>query len=329
MKFDYIIGNPPYQESDGGGNGASAMPVYHTFIEQAKQLNPKCISMITPSRWFNGGKGLDQFRNEMLHDDRLCVIHDYLEASDCFSGVQIKGGVSYFLWDKDRHGDCKVYSHSSAEDVEPVIRPLLEEGCDTFIRFNEAVEFLHKVLDKHEPSMIEKVSSRMPFGLPNTYKGYKERKNATDVEIYVSGNEKEFKGNIAYAPMEDISRGIEFINVHKVFIGKAGSGSDSFPHMILSKPFYGKPGTACNESYLVIGPFDSKEQCENVISYIKTKFFRMLVLLKKSSQNAARGVYELVPQQDFSQKWNDDELYKKYNISDEEIDFINSMIKDM
>lgn len=329
MKFDVIIGNPPYQLSDGGGNGASAKPIYQLFVQSAKKMKPRFITMITPSRWFAGGKGLDEYRDEMLHDNHIRVIHDFPEASDCFSGVQIKGGVSYFLWDRDNAGNCDVYSHKGSDIFGPVTRPLLEKDCDTFIRYNEAVDILHKVMKFEEKSMEDLISTRLPFGLPNTYKGNKTPKSSSDLKIYVSGNDREVRGTIAYAPIKDISRGHEMIPWHKVFIAKAGSGSDSFPHPILPRPFYGEPNTVCNESYLVIGSFKDKTECENVMSYISTKFFRFLVLLKKNSQNAAKGVYQLVPQQDFSKSWTDEELYEKYGLTDEEIDFINLMIKPM
>jgi len=285
--------------------------------------------MITPSRWFTGGKGLDEYRDEMLHDNHIRVIHDFPEASDCFSGVQIKGGVSFFLWDRDNKGDCAVYSHKGEMVSAPAIRPLLEEGCDTFIRYNEAVDILHKVKQFNEISMEKMVSTRLPFGIPNTYKGNRTKSASSDLMIYVSGNDREVRGTTAYAPIKDISKGHEMIPWHKVYIAKAGSGSDSFPHPILPKPFYGAPSTVCNESYLVIGPFTDKKECDNVISYISTKFFRFLVLLKKNSQNAARGVYQLVPQQDFSKSWTDEELYAKYSLTEEEIAFIESMIKPM
>lgn len=329
MKFDVIISNPPYQLNDGGGNGASAKPIYQLFIQQAQKLNPRYIAMITPSRWFTGGKGLDEFRDEMLHDRRIRIIHDFPDASDCFAGVQIKGGVSYFLWDRDNCGECEVYSHKGNEVSGPSTRPLLEQGCDTFIRYNEAISILHKVMSREEKSMESLISARLPFGLPNTYKGNKNKLSDTDLKIYVSGNDREIRGGTAFVPVEKITRGEEMIPWHKVFIAKAGSGSDAFPHPILPKPFYGEPNTVCNESYLVIGPFSGENECKNVMSYIETRFFRFLVLLKKNSQNAARGVYQLVPQQNFSKPWTDEELYKKYGITEDEISFIESMIKPM
>ena len=329
MKFDVIISNPPYQLSDGGGNGASAKPIYHLFVQAAKKMNPRFVTMITPSRWFAGGKGLDEFRDEMLHDDSVRVIHDFPQASDCFSGVQIKGGVSYFLWDRDNHGGCKVYSHSGNNVSGPVTRPLLEKECNTFIRYNEAIDILHKVMKIPAKSMESLVSARLPFGLPNTYKGNKERSSETDLRIYVSGNERDVRGTAAYVPQKMVTKGQELISCHKVYIAKAGSGSDSFPHPILPRPFYGEPNTVCNESYLVIGPFKSKAECENVMSYIATRFFRFLVLLKKYTQNAAKGVYQLVPVQDFSKSWTDEELYAKYALTKDEIAFIESLVRPM
>jgi len=329
MKFDVIIGNPPYQLNDGGGNGASAMPIYQYFIETALSLNPRYVTMIIPARWYAGGKGLDDFRNKMLKDDRIRIIHDYPNASECFTNVQIKGGVMFFLWNRDSRGLCSVYTHSGNSIDGPSIRPLLEEDSETFIRYNIAVRVLRKVRTYKEESFMKYVSARMPFGIPNTYKGNKNKVYNDDLRIYVSGNDAETKGTLAFIPQKDITKGKEMIKWHKVFISKAGSGSDSFPHPILTKPFYGAPNTVCNESYLVIGPFENEKICDNVMSYIRTRFFRFLVLQKKNSQNAAKGVYQFVPLQDFSRPWTDADLYAKYNLSEDEIAFIESMIRPM
>lgn len=320
MKFDVIIGNPPYQLSDGG-YGISAMPIYDKFIQQAKKLNPRYLSMIVPARWFAGGKGLDSFRDEMLHDTSIRRIDDYPEASDCFNGVQIKGGVCYFLWDRDNKGDCTVVTHRGNSIGKPCSRPLLEKGCNTFIRYNEAVGILHKVMAYKEKSMELLVSSRQPFGLPTTFHG-KKTKGALDIKIY------ENEG-ISFVDESLISKNNDVVGKYKVFIPRAGSGSDAFPHPILGKPFVGEPHSACSETYIYIGPFASREECQNAISYISTRFFRFLAMLKKVTQSTTRSIYTLVPQQDFSKSWTDEELYGKYGLTDEEIAFIESMIKPM
>ena len=153
MKFDVIVGNPPYQLSDGG-NQSSAVPIYHKFIQQAKKLNPKYLTMIVPSRWFTGGRGLDEFRDEMLNDQRVRVIHDFPSSSECFPGVEIKGGVCYFLWERDSSGNCNVYEHDGG-DITFTNRPLLEKGMETFIRYNKAISILKKIQEKGESSFSE------------------------------------------------------------------------------------------------------------------------------------------------------------------------------
>lgn len=320
MKFDVIISNPPYQLSDGG-YGISATPIYDRFITQAKKLRPRYISMIVPARWFAGGKGLDAFRGEMLHDDSLREIHDYPEASDCFSGVQIKGGVCYFLWERDNKGKCTVITHRGDSIGEPRERDLLEKGCDTFIRYNEAIDILHKVMAFKEASMESLVSSRQPFGLPTTFHGHKEKASG-DITIYDNSG-------TSYASRTLITKNYDMVDKCKVFISRAGSGSDSFPHPILGVPFVGSPQTASSETYIFIGPFDSEETCKNVMTYISTRFFRFMVMLKKVTQSTTRSVYTLVPQQDFSKPWTDKELYSKYGITEEEITFIESMVRPM
>lgn len=320
MKFDVVIGNPPYQLSDGGGMGTSAMPIYNKFVEQAKKLNPNYLVMIIPSRWFSGGKGLDDFRDGMLHDNRLCEIHDYIEASDCFPGVQIKGGVCYFLWSQKHNGMCKVTTHRGSECGITVERPLLEKGCETFIRYNEAIGIIRKIQKLSEPSFEDLVSTRRFFGLDSNYES--SSKNPKDTLLYRNGG-------TTYISKSEIEKNTEYIDKYKVFISKAGSGSDTFPHQILGVPFVAKPGSAATETYLLIGPFDNEEVCNNVCSYIATRFFRFCVLQKKSTQNAAKGVYSFVPMQDFSKPWTDEELYTKYGLTEEEISFIESMIKPM
>lgn len=329
MKFDVIIGNPPYQLNIGVEKENYAVPIYQKFVEQAKKLNPRYLTMIIPARWYAGGRGLDEFRDEMLNDDRLSVIHDYPDAGDVFPGVQIKAGVCYFLWERDRHGDCSVTTHLNGDDIGPVVRPLLEKGNDTFIRYNQAISIIQKVFNPVNRSFSELVSPQTPFGIVTSYKGTDKPQSSTDLKMYISGNDKKYKGKAFYAPYDKITKGHDMIPWHKIYINMAGSGSDSFPHQILGKPFYGEPNTICNQSYLVIGPFKNKDECENAMSYIATKFFRFMVLQKKNAQHAMRGVYQLVPMQDFTKSWTDEELYKKYKLTEDEIAFIESMIKPM
>lgn len=320
MKFDVIISNPPYQMNDGG-NGSSARPIYNNFVSNAKKLNSKFLTMIIPSRWFAGGKGLDDFRDEMINDVHIKILHDYLNSVECFSGVEIKGGICYFLRDKDYCGKCKIYTHQEGIISSVAERPLKEEGSDVFIRFNEAVDILHKVKDFNEASFADIVSSRQPFGITTTFRGL-HNSFPSCIKVYE-------RGGICFTGRDKILRNSQYIDDYKVLISKAYNAGDGYPHQVINKPFISEPGSCCTETYIMIGPFDNETFCNNVISYIQTKFFRFLVLLKKSSQNAAKGVYQFVPMQDFSKPWTDAELYAKYNLTQEEIDFIESMIKPM
>lgn len=321
MHFDVIIGNPPYQLSDGGAQ-ASAKPIYHLFVEQAKKLNPDYLVMITPSRWFAGGKGLDNFRAEMLSDTRIREIHDFPNSSNIFNGVEIKGGVNFFLWDKNYCDDSMIYTHHDKQTISQMKRPLKEKNADTFIRYNEAISILRKVQQFEEDSFSIWVSSRKPFGLETNCSGSLKAYPQDNVILYKNGG-------IANIQQSAIPQNHQWINGHKVYISKAYGAGETFPHQILNYPIYGEPNTACTETYLLIGTFSNKATCENVMSYIKTRFFRFLVMLRKNTQDATRSVYQFVPQQDFSKSWTDKELYQKYGLDNEEIAFIEKMVREM
>lgn len=323
MKFDVIIGNPPYQLSDGGNN-ASAKPIYQLFVQQAKKLNPRYLSMIIPSRWFAGGRGLDAFRNEMLHDNRVRVICDYFDSSECFPAIDLSGGISYFLWDRDNRGDCKIISNVNG-NRSVMDRPLLESNSNILIRFNGAVSIIRKVISKGELEFSEIVSSQKPFGLRTFIQGETKTTSRT-VKLYANRNVSREQG---YIEKEKIIANLDWVNKWKVYISRVYGERGSFPYLVLGKPFIGEPNSCCTETFLVIGPFDDEETCKNVISYIRTKFFRFLVLQQKNTQDAPKRVYSFVPTQNFSEPWTDDKLYAKYGLTEEEIAFVESMIRPM
>lgn len=320
MKFDVIIGNPPYQMSDGG-NGASASPIYQHFVSQAMKLKPRYLTMIIPARWYAGGKGLDEFRDNMLTDQHIRVLHDFQNASDCFPSVEIKGGICYFLWNRENPGLCQVINHNANGNLTTSKRMLKESGASTFIRFNEAINILYKTKKYNEQSFSSLVSSRKPFGLPTYFRGTKI-KQADSIILYENGG-------TSYISSRELKKGHNLVNTYKVYITRAYGAGETFPHQILNKPLVGEKNTCCTETYLVIGPFKTKKEAENVMSYIQTRFFRFLVLLIKNTQDATSRVYQFVPLQDFSKPWTDEELYAKYGLTEEEIAFIESMIKPM
>lgn len=322
MKFDVIIGNPPYQMSDGGGRESSATSLYHKFIIQAKKLYPHYLCMIVPARWYTGGKGLDEFREAMLHDNRLKIIHDFQETDDCFPGLNIRGGVCYFLWDSLYKGDCLVVNHIKGEEIV-MRRPLLEKGCEVFIRHNSSISILKKVQLYKEQTLSQYVSSRKPFGIDSNFSSYSNTKNsANTIRLYRHGED----GYIKESQIEKLKI---YIPRYKVLVSKASPGGDEYPHSIVSKPIIAEPNSVCTETYLVIKCFDTAEECLHLVSYIKTRFFRFMMSLMKNTQNISKASYSFVPLQDFSHPWTDDMLYKKYNLDDKEIAFIESMIRPM
>ena len=320
VKFDVIIGNPPYQLSDGGAQ-ASATPIYQLFVKQAKKLNPRYLTMIIPARWYSGGKWLDEFRAEMIDDKRIRQIHDFLNAQDCFgTGVEIKGGVCYFLWDRDNSGLCRVATHDRASIISESERYLREAGSDVFIRHNLGISIFHKVRSRKENTFDTIVSSRRPFGFTTNYVANPKIK--IGIKLYQ-------RGGIGLVEKKAILRNQPLVEKWKVFISKAYNAGDTYPHQIINKPFVGEPGSCCTETYVVIGPFSNKNETENAISYVRTRFFRFLVFLKKISQDATSKVYSFVPIQDFSRPWTDQELYGKYGLTYDEISFVESMIRPM
>ena len=320
MKFDVIISNPPYQLSTGGSK-AQATPLYDKFVEQSKRLQPRYLTMIIPSRWFSGGFGLDSFRRNMITDNRIRVLHDFISSTDCFgTGVEIKGGVCYFLWDRDHAGECNVITHKDGK-VSEANRYLQENNMEAFIRWNEGISVYHKVQKMAERSFSDFVSSQKPFGLGTAFHGRKTA-IAGDVTLYENGG-------VGYISRNDIPKGLEDVEKYKVFISAGYNGGDSFPHQIIGKPIVAEPNSVCTETYVEIGPVNTLQEAQNLASYMQTKFFRFMVMLLKNTQHALKKVYQLAPLQDFSRKWTDEELYAKYGLSEEEIAFIDSMIRPM
>ena len=334
MKFDVIIGNPPYQLSDGGAQ-ASAIPIYHLFVQQAKKLNPRYIIMITPSRWMTGGRGLDSYRKEMLEDNRLAVIHDFKDATKCFSGVEIKGGVSYFLWDKEKiSSECLVINDEGNEVINQCNRPLLEKDCDIFIRNNSLISIFRKVQSVSESSFSNIVSSMKPFGLRGDFFKNPAKYNLppiSDSEIEngytIYGLDEKQRRVCKYVKKDYPFPKTTEIDRYKMFVPR-NQGEGELGET-LSTPIFAKPNECCTETFIVIGGFNTEEEMHNCWTYIKTKFFRTMLAMKKNDQGCGQGVYQYIPLQDFSKSWTDEELYAKYKLSPEEIDFIESMIRPM
>jgi len=296
MKFDVIIGNPPYQLSDAGDSTGSS-PIYQKFVEQAKKLNPRYLIMIIPSRWFAGGKGLDDFRDTMLHDKHISQLVDYPIASDVFPGVKVIGGVCFFLWARDYLGPCKVITHMNDRKDE-LIRPLDE--FDILVRFNQAVPILKKVLSKKYPPLSEQVSRQKPFGLRTFVKPNEQG----DITLYANKL-------VGMINKEEITMGTEMVNKWKVLISRGyGEGGEAreYPRMILGKPIVAAPPSACTETYLVVGAYKSKNEAGNLAFYLSTRFLRFLVGLRKNTQDVTRYRFAFVPLLSMEKKWSDEEL---------------------
>lgn len=322
MRFDVVIGNPPYQLSDGGAS-ASARPIYQQFIEQAMKLEPRYLVMVTPSRWFAGGKGLDTFRKNMLADRRVRIIVDYIQEKDAFPNVNINGGVNYFLWDRDHVGDCEITTVApGGKRGEKMTRPL--GNFDIFIRRNEAVPILTKVTKKNEKAFSERVSSRKPFGLATDFHGGNNQTAKRNIKFYGSGK-------ISWVSSDQLESNLGWVKKWKVLIPRATDGNENYPLPVWDQtgPFVSGPGEACSETYLVASLAKSKTEAEFIAAYMRTKFFRFLVSLRKSTQDNKASLFTFVPDLEYDHKWTDPELYKRYSLSKSDIAFIDLMIREV
>ncbi len=322
MKFDVIIGNPPYQLSDGG-NAASASPLYHLFVQQAMKLKPRYLSMIIPARWYAGGKGLDDFRSLMLGQRHIRKLVDVANSADCFPGVNIAGGICYFIWDSTYLGDCAVVNMKDGNYTFEQVRPLNE--FDYFVRSNLALSIIRKVLAQKEKLMSSVVYSRNCFSLPTTVSGSKEHGNNT-VKVLTS------KGDI-YLHKSSVSDKQGILDKYKVIITYAMSGGNKPTsdgnYQVLSSLKVLEPCEACTETYLILDVFDTKEGAESMVSFMAGKLSRFLLLQALSSIHITKDKFCFVPYVGFTSTWTDEALYEKYGLTDEEIAFIESMIKPM
>lgn len=322
MKFDVIISNPPYQLSDGG-NKNSAKPIYQHFVHQAMKLKPRFISMIIPARWYAGGKGLDEFRADMLTNKHIARLVDYTNAKDCFPGISLGGGVCYFLWSRDNSGECEYTNiHDNVESTQP--RNLDE--FPVFVRYNEALSIIHKVLKKSKNMVSDVMGGRNPFGFESFARGQEIKQYASDCTLYYSGG-------VGYVSPNSVMKAKELVDKYKVMISRAtsehaGEPDSSGMYNVLSVVKVLKPHEVCTDSYLIAYSTNSEVEANNCADYIRTKFFRFLVLQSVTSISLSKEKFQFVPLMDFSKKWTDEQLYAEFELTADEVSFIESMIKE-
>lgn len=323
MQFDVIIGNPPYQMT-GGAGGTSDSSIYHLFVEQAFKLEPRFVSMVVPSRWMAGGRGMDEFRANMLSSAKLAEIVDFPISKDVFPGVEVKGGICYFLWENAHNGKTNVTTIRGEEVIGPAARDLDE--FDVFVRDTRAVDILHKVQAKSEPSIIDILTGDTPFGIATNFDGYSDTPKAGDVALHLVRSGKRLVG---YIPRTDIRKNAHLIDTWKVLTPKAGSdGGQKIPDVVLGKTLIVAPGSVCSQTFIAFW-VSSEAEARSLQSYYRTKFFRFLVSLRKITQDSLRGTYTWVPQQELNRTWTDALLYEKYGLTQFEIDYIEEVIKPM
>lgn len=324
MKFDVIVGNPPYQigmQDADGNRTANILPLYQKFVEKAIELDPRYLVMITPSRWFTGGKGLDEFRDRMIADRHIRALVDNPKLFDCFPGVEIKGGVSFFLWDRKHNGDCTFSTRIDGNMISTATRDL-RRGDGVVLRDNQAAAIVHKVADRGGEMLSSVVSAMDPFGqvLKTNYQHSKAKPFKGSIPL-VYGNK------VGYITRSQLERREEWVDRWKVLIPKASDGHGREESYVIGEPVALAPGSACTQSYLVAGVFDSREETENYAHYLATKFARFLVLQRKSTQDVRPDKFHFVPMLDMTRRWTDADLYKKFKLSKDERDYIEKSIK--
>lgn len=323
MQFDVIIGNPPYQMT-GGAGGTSDSSIYHLFVQQALKLEPRFVSMVLPSRWMAGGRGLDEFRAEMLNSGHVRALTDFPDSSTAFPGVQIKGGICYFLWNRDHRGTCDVTRISEGAEHFQKNRVLGE--FDVFIRDERALSILRKVMAEKEASILPMISGDTPFGIATNFDDWTEGASRGRIPLHLINRGTR---SVGYVKRASIKKNVEALDVWKVLVPKAYGAGETFPHQILGREILASPPSACTQTYLVISPFESEAAARSFASYYRTRLFRFLVSLRKITQDALRSTYTWVPQQAWDKRWTDELLYEKYGIAQDEIAFIESMIRPM
>lgn len=323
MQFDVIIGNPPYQMK-GGAGGTSDSSIYHLFVEQAIRLEPRYLSMVIPSRWLAGGRGMDEFRKTMLTDRHISHLVDYTKMSTAFPGVDFEGGVGYFLWSREYQGDAQ-YTLFQGDESHPTITRDLG-AHDTFIRDHRALGILERVQTLHEPTMDTVISADTPFGLATNFADYKDKHFRGSVALYRTDRGRRV---IAHTTRSSINKNAHLIDSWKVLFPEAYGERGAIPALVLGPSIVAPPGSVCTQTYLVAGPLASEKEAKSLQSYSKTRFFRFLVSLRKITQHALRSTYTWVPLQTWDRDWTDDVLYKKYGVTKDEQAFIESMIRPM
>lgn len=318
MKFDVIVGNPPYQIGVDGNT--RTRPLYQLFVERAIALDPRYIVMITPSRWFTGGLGLDDYRDKMINDRRLARLVDNPKLFDVFPGVEIKGGVSYFLWDREHNGDCEFSTRIDGTVVSTATRDL-REGHGVVIRDNLASALVHKVLSRSSGSIEGWFFPRLAFNQEwrTNFRGESDTPFSNSVPlIHNSG--------VGYVSSAKFERNVDIVDKWKVLIPKAGDGHGRDVSYVIGEPIALAPGSACTESYFVAGAFDSRDECENYAHFLCSKFARFLVLQRKATQDVTSDRFRFVPALPMGTRWTDAALYDRFGLTRDEVDYIEASI---